>query len=130
MSTFAKAARVAGVDKVICPQCGSHFSTDGVLRRFFQGVLKMVKSGDAVIVPKFGTFNAKIWKGRTHATPITPSGEVSFTDTLVLRFRQAHAARTYLNKTETKQTRAVAAANRVRSEVNTTKQAKSLRGKK
>jgi nucleoid DNA-binding protein len=127
MGTFGKAAKEAGVDVVVCPSCGNKFSTNEVLRRFFTGVLELVRRGEQVFVPQFGSFVSKMWKGRSHKTPIIPSGEVKFGDTWVLRFKPARAAKVFLNKPRTKQSEAVSAANKKRLEAARQEEAKALR---
>jgi nucleoid DNA-binding protein len=97
MSTIQKAARHAGVDQVICPHCGSKFSTIDTIKLFFNGVLEMLRRGERVSIPGFGSFNAKLWQGRSHKTPIIPGGVLQFGDTWVVRFKQSKNARTYLN---------------------------------
>lgn len=99
-STFKKAAKEAGVDQVVCPQCGARFTTGDVIKRFFRGVLELVRRGEHIHIPDFGVFTAKVWKGRSHATPIIPSGQVAFGDTWVLRFKQSKAAKLFLNRSE------------------------------
>jgi nucleoid DNA-binding protein len=97
MSTIQKAAKEAGVDQVICPHCGAKFSTAETIKRFFKGVLELIRRGERVTIPDFGNFKAIIWKGRSHSTPIIPGGKLSFKDTWILKFKQGKNAREFLN---------------------------------
>jgi len=97
MSTIVKAAKEAGVDQVICPHCGSKFSTAETIRRFFTSILELLRRGERVSVPDFGIFKAIIWKGRSHSTPIIPGGTLTFSDTWILKFKQSKKAREFLN---------------------------------
>lgn len=97
MSTIQKAAKYAGVDQVVCPHCGSKFSTIETIKLFFKGVLEMLRRGERVQAPGFGTFSAKLLAGRSYKTPIIPGGELKFSDTWVVRFKQSRFARQYLN---------------------------------
>lgn len=97
MSTIQKAAAEAGVDQVICPHCGSKFSTTETIKRFFAGVLEVVRRGERVSVPGFGIFKAILWKGQSHDTPIIPGGKLSYPDIWILKFKQSSTARKFLN---------------------------------
>jgi len=72
---------------------------DGVklLEEFFGHILKTVKNGEAVRIKNFGTFSAKVYKGRTINSPVIPEGKREFSDNLVLRFHQSSGAKQRLN---------------------------------
>jgi nucleoid DNA-binding protein len=116
------AAKAAGIQRIKCPSCGNRFDALPLYRRLFEGVIALLKDGHRVNVPQFGIFSRKLLKGRTHNTPVTPSGKVTYNDRFVLRFRQAAGASRSLNEREPdpelsargSKARSVAAENRKR----------------
>lgn len=94
------AAKVAGIQRIKCPDCGARFSAEPLYKRLFEGVMVLIKDGYRVNVPKFGIFGRRLIKGRAHKTPVTPSGEVRYDDRYALSFRQAQGARRALNESD------------------------------
>lgn len=98
MATLMKAAKSAGVDVILCPHCKNKITLKQAFKLLFQGVLKLLKTGQRVMIPGFGNFHVTFLKGRSHNTPITPSGSVTFKDRHVLRFKQSRKASEWLNR--------------------------------
>lgn len=69
----------------------------GLLEEFFNHILNTLKEGETVRIKNFGTFSAKVYKGRTIKSPVIPGGKKEFGDNLVLRFHQATGAKQRLN---------------------------------
>lgn len=98
MANTSRVAKEAGVERVVCPRCGSRFRTDELLDRFFKGLIELLRRGEEVRIKGFGVFGARIWKGRTLKTPLIPGGGCKFPDTWVVRFRLSLAARNEINR--------------------------------
>lgn len=80
------------------PHIGSKADVENVLKSAFSVILERVANGDVVIVQGFGTFQAKVHKGRTLNSPLMKGGSIKFGDQLVLRFRQAASAKAVINQ--------------------------------
>jgi len=125
------AAKKAGIQRIKCPGCGNRFDALPLYRRLFEGILVTLKEGNRVNVPQFGIFSRKLLKGRTHKTPVTPSGTVTYKDRFVLRFRQALGARRALNQTEPDPAAAATGAKgRKASKANTAADIKRLKARR
>ncbi len=97
MATFKEVAREAGLNPMLCPHCGRHFSTNNVIKELFRRVLAYIVAGHEVRISHLGTFVTKIVKGRTLRTPIMEGGEVTYGDRKVLTFKQTKAVKGILN---------------------------------
>lgn len=101
MSIISKAAKAGGVEEVICPHCESRLETKGIIKGFLQGILILLRDGQREVkLLNFGVFYAKMLKGRSHRTPVTPSGRLEYDDMRVFRFRSSANARKFLNETD------------------------------
>jgi nucleoid DNA-binding protein len=80
-------------------RCDHGCKIDGIklLEEFFNHIIDTLKDGEAVRIKNFGTFSAKVYKGRTIVSPVIPKGKQKFGDNLVLRFHQATGAKQRLN---------------------------------
>lgn len=97
MASLRKVAEEAGVQMIECPHCKGRISLNRAFKLLFQGMLRLVKAGKHVMVPGFGRFEAKYMHGRSHKTPVVPSGEMTFKGHWVMRFKWSQKARTFLN---------------------------------
>lgn len=96
--SIARVSKAAGIDTVKCPHCKASFSTDPVIRAFFHGMISVLRLGKSITIQGFGTFKAIKRKGREHATPIIPSGKMTFPDMWHIKFNQTKSARDKLNE--------------------------------
>jgi len=80
------------------PHFGSKADVENVLKSAFDIILERVAKGDNVTVRGFGTFAAKLFKGRTLSSPLMKGGSIEFGDQLVLRFRQSASAKQRINE--------------------------------
>lgn len=69
---------------------------DETVRATFDAILKRVSRGEPVNVRNFGTFEAKMFKGRELNTPLMKE-QIIFPDQLVLRFKQSVTAKQQIN---------------------------------
>lgn len=79
------------------PHLGSKADVENTLKSAFGVILERVAKGDTVTIRGFGTFHAKVFKGRTLKSPLMEGGSVDFGDSLVLRFRQSLQAKKTIN---------------------------------
>jgi nucleoid DNA-binding protein len=69
-----------------------------LIEALFEEINEMCRNGEKVGIDNFGTFQARIIKGRTLKTPLSPEGEFKFGDMLIMKFRQASKAKKRLNE--------------------------------
>jgi nucleoid DNA-binding protein len=85
MSGLADVAKGAGVKPEIVTEV-------------FQEILARVKKGEPVRIKGFGTFERRMYPGRTLTTPAVNNGEpIEFPDSYMLKFRQSQLAKSALN---------------------------------
>lgn len=77
---------------------GKRVDTTKVLERFWEVIIEHCRNGETVRIKDFGTFKARVYKGRTLKSPLLEDGEVTFDDQLVLRFHQSVVAKRKLNQ--------------------------------
>lgn len=80
------------------PHLGNKADVEAMARALFEVIVERTAKGGVVAVRGFGTFEAKVFKGRTLNSPLMKGGKVSFPDALVLRFRQSPAAKKMINE--------------------------------
>lgn len=69
-----------------------------VVGEVFEEILARVKKGERVRIKGFGTFEMKVYPGRTLQSPTVNDGEpVTFPDSQMLKFRQSQIAKRRLN---------------------------------
>jgi len=90
-------AQEVGLNPVVC-SCGEKLDGASALEDFFQMIISSCKDGSEVRIKNFGTFSAKVLKGRKVKSSALHAGEVDFDDALVLRFRQSAVCKKELNK--------------------------------
>jgi len=90
-------AKKIGLSPIVC-SCGRRIHIMDALMAFFELIVKECREGNTVRIKNFGTFAAKEYKGRKLVTPVMDGGEISFGDSLALRFRQSQVAKMKLNK--------------------------------
>jgi nucleoid DNA-binding protein len=98
MASLNDVAREAGANPIKCGSCFKSNDTSKVLSALFGVILKRVAAGEVVRIAGFGVFRARKFKGRTLHSPILETGEISFPDSLVLRFHQSVVAKRRLNE--------------------------------
>jgi nucleoid DNA-binding protein len=69
-----------------------------LVEALFEEINEMCRNGEKVGINNFGTFQARVIKGRTLQTPLAPEGEFKFGDMLIMKFRQASKAKNRLNE--------------------------------
>jgi nucleoid DNA-binding protein len=69
-----------------------------LIEAMFEEINEMCRNGEKVGINNFGTFQAKIIKGRVLKTPLAPEGKFKFGDMLIMKFRQASKAKKRLNE--------------------------------
>lgn len=73
-------------------------STDAAFDELWDRVIERLKGGEKVAVRGFGTFQAKLLKGRTLSSPLLEGGTGSFDDRLVIRFHASTQAKAKINE--------------------------------
>lgn len=82
-------------------------------------ITERVATGASVRVRGFGTFEAKMMKGRQVKSPLMKNGSIKFGDQLVLRFRQSQTAKKAINELAAKHKKAAnKSARAAKSESN------------
>jgi len=94
--------------KDICKEVGLHSlkvekgttSVDvmPLIEALFKEINEVCRNGGKVGIDNFGTFQARMIKGRTLKTPLSPDGNFKFGDMLIMKFRQASKAKKRLNE--------------------------------
>lgn len=97
MPGFNDLAKTAKLNPVVCRSCGKKTPTTDNVDELLRQILDTVKKGETVRIKGFGTFKARLFKGRKLTSPLLEGGSVTFEDALVLRFHQSAAAKRYLN---------------------------------
>lgn len=97
MSGLMDAAAEAGLAPVACRECGAKVATNDAFQRLFQIIMDRLKTGETVQVKGFGTFRAKLLKGRTMSSPLVEGGQTSFGDKLLIKFHSAPVAKKYMS---------------------------------
>lgn len=96
MAGLNDVAKQAGLNPVDAGD-GRKVPTNDVLQKFFDLILEKCANGESVRITGFGTFKARIHKGRTLKSPLLENGEITFEDALVLRFTSSAVAKRKLN---------------------------------
>jgi hypothetical protein len=91
------AAKEAGIHNIECPNCGSKFKTNPMLRRLFLGILELIRTGNIVNIPKFGMFKPGTWTGRNVKCSLDGIDRIEFDDKIIIKFRAADHTRRVLN---------------------------------
>ncbi len=86
-----------GLCPIVC-QCGERIDGAEAIEEFFQKIIGVCKDGGEVRIKNFGTFSAKVLKGRNLKTSIADKDETDFEDVLVLRFRGSPVCKKEINK--------------------------------
>jgi len=100
MAGLLEMAKISGLNPAEEEQEGKgkvRIDTTKALNAFFENILKRCASGEDVHITGFGTFKARIHKGRTLKSPLLEGGEISYDDLLVLRFSASASAKRKLN---------------------------------
>jgi len=97
MPGFNDLAKTAKLNPVVCRSCGKKTPTTDNVDELLRQILDTVKKGETVRIKGFGTFKARLFKGRKLTSPLLENGSVTFEDALVLRFHQSAVAKRYLN---------------------------------
>lgn len=97
MSGFMDAASEAGLAPVACRECGAKVATQDAFKRLFHVIMDRLKAGETVQIKGFGTFRAKLLKGRTMSSKLVDGGETSFGDKLLIKFQSAPQAKQYMS---------------------------------
>ena len=97
MPGFNDLAKAANLNPVECRHCGKKTSTTDTIDGLLRLILDTVKKGETVRIKGFGTFKARMFKGRKLTSPLLEGGSVTFEDALVLRFHQSAVAKKYIN---------------------------------
>jgi nucleoid DNA-binding protein len=90
-------AKEVGLNPIKDDENGIRLDTSEVLEDFFNTIIEHCKNGETVRIKNFGTFKARVYKGRTLKSPLLEDGEITFGDQLVLRFHQSLVAKRRLN---------------------------------
>ncbi len=115
------------------PHLGSKADVEQMAKAFFEIVLERVAKGGKVNIRGFGAFEAKMFKGRTLASPLMKGGTIEFKDQLVLRFRQSQGAKRVINEIAAsipKKTKKAAAADANGAKKTPAKKTKKAAGAK
>jgi nucleoid DNA-binding protein len=92
------AATEAGLAPVTCRDCGAKVATNDTFQRLFQIIMDRLRAGGTVQVKGFGTFRAKLLKGRTMSSSLVDGGKTSFGDKLLIKFHAAPQAKKYMSQ--------------------------------
>ncbi len=103
------------------PHIGTHVDVEQMVKAVFGLVVEHVAKGHAVKIQGFGTFEAKLFKGRKLVSPLVKGGSLEFDDQLILRFRQSQSAKIRIN-----QMAGDHAAAKANGEANALKAAKAI----
>jgi nucleoid DNA-binding protein len=76
-----------------------------LLEAMFKEIIRRCKDGELVRIHNFGTFRMKLNKGRTLKTPLMEGGEVSYSDMLILKFRQSMLSKREVNSESTEKSK-------------------------
>ncbi len=69
-----------------------------IVANVFETILSLVAGGDKIRVKGFGTFERKMYKGRTLVTPAVNDGApIKYGDSFVLKFHQSQLAKRRIN---------------------------------
>jgi len=80
-------------------ESGQSVQLMALIEEMFAAIVDECKKKDgAVRIKDFGTFTARINKGRKLKTPLVEGGEVEFGDILLLKFHQSPVSKQRLNK--------------------------------
>jgi len=90
-------AKEAGLNPLRDDEHGIRIDTTEVVEDFFDKIIEHCRNGETVRIKNFGTFKARVYKGRTLKSPLLEDGEITFGDQLVLRFHQSLVAKRKLN---------------------------------
>ncbi len=92
-------AAEVGLDTIRCA-CGRRMKGRHALEAFFNRIIEECRNGGEVRIKNFGTFTAKVHRGRKVQSSALAQGEVEFGDSLVLRFHQSVGAKKRLNNAD------------------------------
>lgn len=93
-------AAEVGLATIRCA-CGRRMKGRQALEAFFNRIIEECRDGGEVRIKNFGTFTARLHRGRKVHSPAVAQGlEVEFNDSLVLRFHQSIGAKQRLNPNE------------------------------
>lgn len=101
MAGFIDVAKEVGLSPVVTPD-GEKVSTNDSFEQLWLAILDKLKTGESVAIRGFGTFNAKLLKGRKLQSPLLAGGVGEFSDRLVIRFHASPQAKAYINRAEKK----------------------------
>jgi nucleoid DNA-binding protein len=76
---------------------GASVNTLALIEEMFKLIIEKCAAGEKVRIKDFGTFGARLNKGRKLKTPLMEGGEVKFGDILLLKFRQSGTSKKQLN---------------------------------
>lgn len=68
-----------------------------VVQDVFEELLRRISIGEKVRIKGFGTFERKVYAGRTLHTPVVAGGVVTFPDSYAIKFHQSQLAKQRLN---------------------------------
>jgi len=68
-----------------------------ILQSGLNVILERIAIGETISIKRFGVFSSTISKGRKLKSPLLKNGEVSYDDSLVIRFRQSLKAKELVN---------------------------------
>jgi nucleoid DNA-binding protein len=75
-----------------------------IVANLFEAILAAVSRGEKVRIKGIGTFERKLYKGRTLVTPAVNEGEpIKYPDSFVLKFHQSQLAKRRINIVAKKQ---------------------------
>lgn len=75
-----------------------------IVSNLFEAILHAVSRGEKVRIKGIGTFERKLYKGRTLVTPAVNEGEpIKYPDSFVLKFHQSQLAKRRINIVAKKQ---------------------------
>lgn len=77
--------------------CGRKIKGRPALEAFFDRIIEECRDGGEVRIKNFGTFTARLYRGRKVTSPALQKGQIEFGDSLVLRFHQSVGAKKRLN---------------------------------
>lgn len=101
---LSEIAAEVGLSTIKC-LCGRRTNGRSALEAFFVRIIEVCRDGGEVRIKNFGTFSAKLHKGRKIKSPVLGDGGAEFGDSLVLRFHQSSGAKKRLNKVAKNATR-------------------------
>ena len=90
-------AKKTGLNPIVCG-CGSKLDGAKALENFFKEIIDICSKGGEVRLKNFGIFSGRLLAGRKVNTSGLQSGEATFDDQMILRFRQSVVCKRMMNK--------------------------------